>query len=305
MFILIIAFLLILITFLTGNYFSNMALDPKMSKRYIQRNIIADINSKQMLESKGWIKEFGTELDIISTDNLRLHGYKVINPIKRTNIWVILVHGYMGCAYELVEISKRFINMGFNVLLIDLRAHGKSEGKYIGMGWKDKDDLIVWINKLCNENKECKIILYGISMGASTVMMASGEELNNNVKVCIEDCGYTSVEDEFKAILKNTNTIIRKYILFSANIVTRIKSGYFFSEASCVKQIRRSNIPTLFIHGEEDTFVPFSMLETIYNSKKGYKEKFTVKNAGHTKCCKIEPKLYWNKVENFIKDHIK
>ena len=304
MLIFIMILLFVLITFLVGNYFCNMALDPKVSKKYINRDIIADVDHKEIIEAKLWVEEFGAELEIMSEDKLRLHGYKVENPIRKSNIWVILLHGYRGCGYELVEISKRFINMGFNVLLIDLRAHGKSEGKYIGMGWKDKDDLILWIDRLYSENENCKIILYGVSMGASAVMMASGEKLKSNVKVCIEDCGYTSVAEEFESILKHINQIVKKYILFSSNIVNRIKNGYYFDEASCIKQIQKSNIPILFIHGEDDTFVPFSMLEAVYNSKKILKEKFTVKKAGHTKCCKIEPELYWKKVENFINKYI-
>lgn len=304
MLIIFVLIFIILITFIIGNYFFNMALNPKISKKYINRELVANVKSKEILESKKWIEEFGTEKEIISENNFKLHGYKVKNPIKKSDIWVILIHGYMGCGYELVKSSKKFIDMGYNIFLIDLRAHGKSEGKYIGMGWNDKNDLILWIDKLCNEEKNCKIILYGVSMGASTVMMASGEKLNKSVKLCIEDCGYTSVSEEFKSILKNINPIIRNYILFSSNIVTKIKNGYFYNEASCIKQIKKSSLPTLFIHGEDDTFVPYKMFEKIYSAKSNPKEKLTIKNAGHAKCSIIEPEVYWNKIETFIKKYI-
>ena len=300
----IILFLFVLVTLFIGNFFFNMALKPKISKNYIRRNLICNIKFEDIENDKKWINEFGEEINIISSDNLKLKGYKIKNPIKKSDIWVILLHGYMGCALELVGNAKKFINMGYNILLIDLRAHGKSEGKYIGMGWKDKDDLLLWINKLCTENKNCRIILYGVSMGAATVMMVSGENLKNNVKVIIEDCGYSSIKDEYESILKYYNPVISKFVMFSVNLVTKIKLGYSIKEASCIKQVQKSNIPILFIHGESDTFVPYNMLEKIYNAKKEPKEILTVKGAGHTKSCKIEPNKYWNKVEEFTKKYL-
>lgn len=302
-----ILFFIITTTLIIGNYFCNIALNPKVSKKYIIRSVSNEDKKSEeedKIEGKKWLKEFAEETDIISNDKLRLHGYKVLNPVKKSSIWIVLIHGYMGCSYEMVRYAKKFIDMGYNTLLIDLRAHGKSEGKYIGMGWKDKDDLICWINRLCNQYEDVKIILYGISMGAATVMMTSGEKLPSNIKCVIEDCGYSSIEDEYKSILININSWITKYILFSANIVTKIKIGYFFDEASSVNQIKKSKLPMLFIHGTNDTFVPYEMLDKIYEAKSNPKEKLIVEGAGHAKSAKIQPELYWNKVQGFIKRYI-
>ena len=297
----------LIITFLIGNYFFNIVFNPKVSKKYILRSITEEDKKNERIDKiKGeeWLKQFGTEIKIISTDNKVLNGYKVSNPIKKSNIWVIIVHGYMGCAKEMVKYAKKFIYIGYNVLLVDLRAHGKSEGKYIGMGWKDKDDLLCWINKICKENKNSKIILYGISMGASTVMMTIGEKLPYNVKLAIEDCGYSSVFKEFKSMLKTVNPIISKYVIFSTNIVTKLKIGFYFNEASCINQIINSKIPILFIHGDKDTFVPFEMLEEVYQACNSKKEKIVIKNAGHTKSSKLNPDVYWKKIENFTKKYL-
>ena len=299
--------LFIIITLFTGNYFCNIALNPNVSKKYIIRNVTIEDQQNEIKDNiygKQWLKEFVDEIDIVSSDNFRLHGYKVKNPIRKSDIWVILVHGYMGCSYEMVKYAEKFINLGFNALLVDLRAHGKSEGKYIGMGWKDKNDLLLWIDRICCEYKECKIILYGMSMGAATVMMVSGEKLPINVKCVVEDCGYSSVSKEFRGMLKSVNSIIAEYILFSASLVCKVKVGYGFKQASCINQIKKSKIPILFIHGNKDTFVPFEMLEEVYNAALGPKEKIIVKDAGHTKCSKVQPELYWNKVEEFIYNYI-
>lgn len=305
---LIVLLISVLIFFLIGYYSFNIALNPKVSKKYILRSVTEKDKKEEKKnneEGEKWLREFAKEVNIVSDDELKLHGYEVENPIKKSDIWVILLHGYMGCAYEMVGFAKYFINMGYNVLLIDLRAHGKSEGKYIGMGWKDKNDLLKWIDRLCFQNENCKIILYGVSMGAATVMMASGEKLPLNVKVCIEDCGYSSVLREFKLILKKTLKLcIADYLINTSSIVARIKAGYSFKEASSIEQIKKASIPILFIHGDKDKFVPFEMLDELYEVANSPKQKLVIKNAGHVESSKINPELYWNTIKSFVKKHI-
>ncbi len=303
----IVVFGIIFFNCLIGNYFFNIALNPKISKKYILRSVTQDDKEeekKNKVEGEKWISEFAKQLNIISDDNLILNAYEVINPIIKSNIWVILVHGYMGCAYEMVQYAKEFINMGYNTLLVDLRAHGKSEGNYIGMGWKDRKDLLIWINKLCTQNKECKIILYGVSMGAATVMMTSGENIPKNVKLCIEDCGYSSVEKEFKLILKNIKPCISSFLINLSSITSKIRAGYTFKEASTINQIKKSTIPILFIHGDQDRFVPFEMLDELYNAANFPKDKLIIKNAGHVESSKVNPELYWKKICSFIENNI-
>ena len=206
--IIILNMLFIIVFFIIGNYFFNIALNQNVSKKYIMRSVTQeDINEENTNKKIGerWIKVFAKEEEIISKDNIKLHGYKIVNPIRKSNVWVILVHGYMGSSYEMSGFAKEYINMGYNVFLIDLRAHGKSEGKYIGMGWKDRLDLKEWINKICTDEPECKIILYGVSMGAATVMMTTGEKLPKNVKACIEEAKqliHEEKDEEMKQFLK-------------------------------------------------------------------------------------------------------
>ena len=191
--------LLIIMYFAVGNYFYNMALNPKTSKEFVLGAEVEEtLEQKQRrIENDNWLKEKTQDVYITATNNgeLKLHAYEIMN---KSNIWAIVVHGYYGQGKDMIYYAKEYCNRGYNVLMIDLRGHGQSEGDYIGMGWHDRLDLIDWINYLVSKNSNCEIILHGVSMGAATVMMATGEELPNNVKIAIEDCGYSSIWDEFK-----------------------------------------------------------------------------------------------------------
>ena len=298
----------LLIFVLIGNYFFEIAFNPHISKKYILRSLTKEEafeEKKNLEEGKRWLEEFAKEIDILSKEGFLLHGYEVKNLIKRTEEWVILLHGYMGNSAEMVKAAKKFIQMGCHVLLIDLRAHGKSGGKYIGMGWKDKNDLLEWINYVRLKYKHSHIILYGISMGAATVMMTAGENLPKNVDMCIEDCGYTSVEEEFNSLLQSIHPWIKTFLIKAISFVTKLRIGYTFKEASCLKQLKKSKIPILFIHGSRDRFVPFVMLEQLYLVANGKKQKLIIKNASHAESMKMNSQLYWNTVENFVKRYSK
>src|SRR5699024_6839140 len=109
----------------------------------------------------------------------------------------IIAHGYMGDAESMYQFADMYHRLGYNVLVPDARGHGKSQGDYIGFGWPERKDYVKWIHEVLSQNgsKE-NIILHGVSMGAATVMMTSGEKLPTNVKAIIEDCGYSSIQAE-------------------------------------------------------------------------------------------------------------
>ena len=203
------------------------------------------------------------------------------------------------------EYSQKFFEMNCNILAIDLRGAGKSENNYIGMGWKDRLDVIKWIEYINKKYNESEIILFGVSMGATTVMLATGEELPENVKCAIEDCGYSSVEDEFSYQLKKMFNVNTFPLLNIASLVTKVKAGYFFEEVSVTEQLRKSKTPTLFIHGESDTFVPYYMLDLNYNMANCEKERLTIKGAEHIKSSKVNPELYWSTIKDFLNKYLK
>lgn len=292
----------------------NLAINPTTSKKKIfaskedkndNRVKLEETSGEDNEEDREWISNRSGYKDsyITSFDNLKLHGYEIINS-SISNKWIIAVHGYSGEGNKMGSRAKAFYELGYNVIIPDLRGHGKSEGHYIGMGWHDRQDILTWIDYIITKDKKSQIILYGISMGASTVMMTCGEELPSNVKVAVEDCGYTSVWDEFSHELKIMFNLPNFPIMNFASIVTKIRAGYSFKEASALKQVAKSKIPILFIHGSKDNFVPYAMLDKLYNAASCEKEKLIMQGAGHCKADKTNPNLYWSTIDKFINKYI-
>lgn len=281
--------------FMIGNYFFNIALNPNTSKEFILGE------TEEVRDS--WLNQTSKDVYISATNNgdLRLHGYEITN---NSDIWAIVIHGYTGQGQDMVYFAQEYYNRGFNVLVVDLRGHGQSEGDYIGMGWHDRLDIIDWSNYIINNNPDSKIILHGVSMGAATVMMATGENLPNNIKVAIEDCGYTSIWDEFAMQLELLYKLPTFPALNAASAVCKIRAGYMLEEGSCVEQLKKSKTPTLFIHGNLDKFVPYEMLDIVYQSANCEKQKLVIEGAAHAQSSGVNPKLYWNTIHEFIEKYI-
>ena len=296
----------------SGNYFYKLAIDVNIPKESVfkSKNELKNSNEKNResiidKQDKNWFFRNSNyeDLFIDSFDGLKLHGIKIINS-HVTNKWIIAVHGYNRNSMKMCGRIRNFYTMGYNLIIPDLRGHGKSEGKYIGMGWHDRKDLLKWIDYIISEDENCEIILYGVSMGASTVMMTCGEELKNNVKAAIEDCGYTSVWDQFAYILKLKFNLPQFPIMHIANIIVRIRAKYDIKEASCIKQLAKAKIPILFIHGDKDTFVPFYMLKKVYDSAKCEKQMLIIEGAGHSRSNKVNPNLYWKTINDFLEKYL-
>jgi fermentation-respiration switch protein FrsA (DUF1100 family) len=245
------------------------------------------------------------EVSITSYDGLNLYGELFRQQSSDAEKYVILVHGYKSTMNAMYHFAYHYWQKGFNILLVDLRACGNSEGDYIGMGWLDRRDMLGWINFILSSSRDAKIVLHGESMGAATVMMVSGEEsLPDNVKAIIEDCGYTCVYEILHSEMWLRFGLPSFPLLNTASKISQKKSDYAFKEASALKQVARSHTPTLFIHGTGDEFVPFSMLNPLYEACSAPKECFTVENAGH--CCSAyyDSEGYYNHVFDFIEKYI-
>lgn len=239
---------------------------------------------------------------LVSRDNINLTAFYYTNNSEN---WAILVHGYRTDHKSMEDYIKIYHDLGYNVLLPDLRGSGESGGKYIGMGWLDRLDIIDWINHLSNSMGANNIVLHGNSMGAATVLMASGETLPNNVKAIVEDSGYTSVKEIFSSELKLRFNLPEVPLMNIADVISKLKAGYTFNESSTIDQVRNSNIPTLFIHGKNDDFVPFEMMEKLYDSKSGDKEMLISEDAGHVESLYDLGDEYIGTVTEFILEYSK
>lgn len=284
---------------LVGVLFYNLALNANYSKDIIY----AEYNDENLNDAQKWLEEKSNYSDkyIESYDKLQLHSYVVT---QNSNKWAIVVHGYGGSGKLMSDKSKYFYDMGYNVLIPDLRGHGKSEGDYIGMGWKDRLDIISWINFIIKENPNAEIVLHGTSMGAATVLMTSGENLPSNVKAIVADCAYTSAWDEFSYQLETYLKVPSSYILNVTNMVTKLKAGYSLKEASALESVKKATVPILFIHGDKDKFVPYSMMDKLYDATNSPKEKLTIEGGEHANSDLVSPFLYWLTVEDFLNQYV-
>lgn len=193
-------------------------------------------------------------------------------------------------------------------MLPDARAHGESQGKYIGYGWIEKSDVVNWIKKVVKNNgNNSKIVVSGVSMGGATTMMTSGEKLPNQVKAFVEDCGYTNVKDEIEheaQDLYNMPTVPRFPLVEILSGINRVKVGYFLADGSSVNQLKKNKRPILFIHGNKDTFVPTKMVYENYQASKGPKELWVVPNAKHAKSYATHPIQYEKHVARFLHKYV-
>lgn len=250
-----------------------------------------------------WFNDRGQEVFVTGREGLRLQGYAISQEGHR---YAILCHGYAGKPADLAGSAKKFFDMGFSVVTPVSRGYGRSEGGCCGMGWLERLDVIDWIDAVVDGDPDAELLLFGVSMGGATVMMASGETLPGNVKCIIEDCGYSSVWEEFSLQIRKIFHVPAFPLLNIADIVCRIRGGYSFKEASAVNQLKKAAVPMLFIHGEADIFVPYSMLNTVYEAcASAEKERLSVPGGTHAQSVNTDPKLYWDTVTAFSAKYFK
>lgn len=250
-------------------------------------------------QTEAWLREAEAErVEVVSDDGLTLVGemYRRDGSHK----WLLGFHGYTSSRAGFRDIAAFYAARGFNVLLPDLRAHGESEGKYIGMGWLDRKDALKWIDLIVETDPEAEIVLHGVSMGGATVMMTAGEALPDNVKGIVEDCGYTSVWDIFADELDYLFGLPTFPLLNTAGFAGKLLAGYDFSEASSVDQLAKAAVPVLFLHGSEDNFVRTDMVYEVYDACPTEKDILVVEGAGHGEAYLMDPDLYFDTVFGFL-----
>lgn len=200
---------------------------------------------------------------IESYDGLRLHGTLIEQPERgQARGTILLAHGFHGSGY--VDFScalQPYFEMGFNLLVIDQRAHLQSEGTWLTMGVRERYDVRSWAIWLLQRYGESHpVVLDGISMGGTTVLMAAGLDLPRNVQAIISDCPFTSPREIFHSVM-TTSIKLPTWLLWGADICCRIMAGFSIDGASTVDALRDNRLPLLMIHGLADDFVPCHMTE--------------------------------------------
>ena len=259
---------------------------------------------------KGWcdsLKQVKALKDtfIYAPDGTRLHA--MFTASRGTRKTAVIIHGYTVSSVRMLMIGYLYHHdLGYNILLPDLRDHGLSEGKRIQMGWKDRTDVMQWIKiapKIYGDSIE--VAVHGISMGAATTMMVSGEKQPSYVKCFIEDCGYTSVWDQFAKELKGQFHLPAFPLMYAASFINKTLYGWSFQEASSLKQVEKCKLPMFFIHGDADTYVPTWMVYVLYKAKNGDKQLWVVPGATHAMSYHNYPKEYTAKVKALTDKYIR
>ncbi len=305
MMIMVILILAILIA--ASFYFYNVAVD-RSEKDFLNDNPDLEVSTDNSLQDQAitWMNNSNFEtVSITSVDGLKLKGY-YLEADKPTNQTVIIAHGYAGKAKNMAEYAKYYHEMlNYNVLMPDARGHGASEGDYIGFGWPERKDYLQWIDYIIDrKGEDSSIVLHGVSMGASTVLMTSGEKLPSQIKAVIADCGYTSAKDVLSYQMKRMYRLPSFPLVQTTSLLTKIRAGYSFGEASAIEQVKKTNLPILYIHGEGDTFVPVEMVHELYAATPTKKDLYLVPKAEHGNAYDRNPDLYKEKVHSFLDEYM-
>ena len=243
---------------------------------------------------------------IYAPDNARLYAYYVAAP-SPTSKTAVIVHGYTDNAIRMMMIGYLYNrSLGYNILLPDLRYSGLSDGDAFQMGWLDRKDVMQWM-EVANEifGDSTQMLVHGISMGGATTMMVSGEPQPAYVKCFVDDCGYTSVWDQFSKELKEDFGLPAFPLLYISSWLCDWTKGWNFTEASALEQVKKCRLPMLFIHGEKDDYVPTRMVYELYEAKPEPKELWVVPGADHATSYKLNKEEYTQKVKQFTDKYIR
>lgn len=227
------------------------------------------------------------EVSVNSYDGLRLYGRFL--PRENARGTILLFHGWRSAG--LLDFScglRLYYEQGLNLLLVDQRSHGKSEGRYITYGVRERHDVHSWVG-WHNRKFDCPVLLGGLSMGATTVLMACGEPMPENVRGVIADCGFTSPDAIIRKVIADRK-LPRAPIAAMIDLQARLFAGFHLKEYSTLTALRESRLPTLLIHGEGDAFVPCEMSRQAYEAcAAADKTLLTVPHAGHGQSYLVEP----------------
>ena len=278
----------VLITYLTVRLFFYRNTPPGYDYASIDTSGMTDEikdRHQRSLDGEKWFMSLQPEdVMITSYDGLKLRAYYL--PAKEASVkTVICVHGYR-CYSGLYEFGSRleFLHdLGLNLLVIDQRSHGRSEGRFIGMSIPETDDVLRWCDFIDDRiGSESKIILYGVSMGAATVINVSGEpDIPSSVKAVIEDCGFSSAIDEMAEKITAMAHLPRNPFIPMSKTIIKLIGKFDITSKVPREQIKNFKGRLLVIHGDADTFVPTYMHEAIFENASCEKKKLIVPKAEH------------------------
>ncbi len=305
--IVLIIFILLIILYLLTSYIIFLLVCRKFTVypiKTISKNMAKALVPYKGLIEKGqkWVsKKAKEDVYIKSFDNLKLHG--ILIEKKNAKGIFIEAHGYRSVSTrDIYPSCYHYYNMGYSLLLIDQRASGKSEGKYLTFGINESEDIVSWCNYVNDRYPNIPIVLAGVSMGASTIMMSVSKlDSNLNVKAILADSGFVSPMEQIGYCLRHYFHIYPGLFIHTINLWCILIGKYNLRSNNTIDSLNTKDIPLLLVHGEEDDFIPIRNSFDNYNKYKGNIKKIeTFKDTYHGMSYLVDPKKYIATIKKFL-----
>lgn len=256
---------------------------------------------EDQVDGDAWFVAMHPEETVLVNTKGKSMRANIFTQNEYTDKWIVILHGYTSCPRGMASRAYHFYKKGFNVLLPTLISFGNDEQKYCSMGYHDRYYVKDWISYIVDLDENAKIAILGESMGSATTMLVTGEEdLPENVKCAIADCGYTSCWEEYVIQAKEMFKMPAFPFMHAANLVSQLRGNFNFKKCAPIEAVAKSKTPTLFIHGEEDTFVPYWMMGKLFDACVAEKEKLSIPDAHHADSHDVHPELYFPAIDAFI-----
>lgn len=286
------------------------ALNTKINRFFIQKfdkpdaEQAANYAGEAYDARQNWFEEHKGADRVISTKKTgRIHAYMIPAP-ESSHKWVVLNHGYNSAPSSTAPYAQHFHALGYHCVCPSMRGWGNDEQNYCSMGYRDKDICIAWVRYILLLDPAAEIVLHGYSMGAVTVMLATGESLPENVKAAVADCGFTDCREQFAWVIKKYAHLPPFPLLNAVNLVSVLRGNFDVRKNVPLDAVRRSVTPTVFLHGTADDFVPFAMMDRLYEACAAPKAKQAIAGGQHATAVLKDPALYWKTVDGFLADKI-
>ncbi len=300
--------LLIGLLLLAADYFFRFAVVRKKPAKRKKKSLSAsrglvdlDPYQQMMQEGEAWLNAQAMEtVQIESHDGLKLSGHFLNIGSRKT---IILFHGYRSRAFrDFSCVGDYYKGLGFNLLFVDQRAHGGSEGQFITFGVKERLDCVRWAEYV-DRRIGGEIILDGLSMGATTVLMAAGEKMPESVKGIIADCGFTSPKEIMLKVMEEDLRIRCRPLFRLVALMVKLRARFDVGEYSTIEAMKKNRLPILFIHGTDDKFVPCEMTKTAYEACTSEKSLVLIEGAGHGTSYLKEPETCKAALNDFLEKY--
>ena len=290
-------------------YMVNVALDREVPKHIsgAEQKLSGSEISKELLQTlrasgEALAARGGQTIELTARDGTRLVGHWFEQ--EHADRVIVAMHGWRSCwCNDFGIVADFWFDNGCSVLFAEQRGQGETGAAEMGVGLLERHVCVEWAKWVNEETGEAlPVYLCGVSMGASTVMMAAGLELPKNVRGIIADCGYTSPEAIWKHVAKDNLRLSYGTRSAAANDLCRKKIQMGIDDYSCVDAMQECEVPVLFVHGTDDRFVPIEMTYENYKACAGPKRLFVVPGAGHGMSYSVDTQGYQNALRQFWAD---